>query len=542
MARSVLRFLALLPTALALSACVVVGPDFAPPEAPPLAEWPGAAEVSFKDDKGDESPVTREPETHAAWWRAFDDPALDRLVAMAYAQNPSLQAAGIRIYEARAQLGIAVGEQYPQKQAVGVGYKRQTISKNLGVMRDITRVIDIDPTFNVYQFGFDAAWELDFWGKFRRGIESADAVLLQQVASYDDALITIAGDVANAYTQIRTFEERLTLARKNVTLQRQSLAVARLRFRDGVATELDVQEATALLNNTQALIPQLEIGLRKSKNALSLLLGLPPGSLEDLLGNSGAIPRPPPDVALGIPAELLRRRPDIRAAEMQAAAQSAQIGFAKADLYPSFTISGSVGLRASDISYLFEPQSIAGIFNPGISWNLFNYGRIMNNVRVQDARLQELIFSYQNTVLTAYQEVEDALAGFVQEQRQAHFLAKSAAASERAVGVALLQYREGTADYTRVLNTQTSLVRTQDQLTASRGQIVLNLVALYKALGGGWQVRDGRDFVSPTTRQTMAERTDWGRLLKPGAVPEGEDALSPPPSPEPPTLFYRYPD
>lgn len=538
MARPRVRVLPLLTTALGVSACTVVGPDFRPPSAPELSQWQETAGPIGTD----ESRLTREPGTATDWWTVFGDPVLDRLIVEAYAQNLTLRTAGIRIYEARAQLGIAIGEQYPQQQQVGAGYRREAVSKNLGVLRDISNVISIDPTFNVWELGFDAAWELDLWGKFRRGIESADANLLEQVANYDDVLVTLTGDVASAYTQIRTFEERLVLARRNVALQKRSLAITRLRFADGVATELDVQEATALLNKTEALVPELENGLRQSMNALTLLLGLAPGELGSLLGGPGEIPKPPEDVAVGIPSELLRRRPDIRAAEMRAAAQSAQIGFAEADLYPAFTLAGSIGFQSSDLSDLLAGRSVAGFFNPGVTWNVFNYGRIKNNVRVQDARLQELIVDYQNTVLKAYKEVEDAAAAFVQGQRQADFLAKSVAASERAVDIALLQYADGTADYTRVLNTQTSLVRTQDQLTAVRGQIVSNLVALYKALGGGWQIRDGRDFVPPQTRNAMSNRTDWGDLLAPDAVPEGEKALTPPPSPEPPTLFDRLPE
>ncbi len=522
---------------LLLAGCAVVGPDFEPPEAPLAEDWlPSESDLAAEDSR-----VSRAAETNAAWWQLFDDPVLDHLIALAYGQNLTLRTAGLRIYEARAQLGIAVGDQYPQSQGVGAAYQRQLISDQIGVIRDIDRVIDIDRSFDVYRAGFDAAWELDFWGKFRRGIESADANLIGQIASYDNVLVTLTGDVASTYVTIRTLEERLAIARQNVATEEESLRLTKIRYKDGVTTELDVEEATALLNSTKSLIPELQNALRQSKNALSVLLGMPPSDLRDILGPPGKIPKPPIEVAIGVPAELLRRRPDIRGAELQAAAQSAQIGVAQADLYPAFTLAGSIGFEASDIGDLFTGGAFTGVFNPSITLPVFNYGRIKNNVRVQDARLQELIVNYQNTVLNAYLEVENALVGFLQTQKQADYLAKSVAASERAVKIALIQYKAGTAAYTRVLNTQTAQLRGQDRLTATRGQTATNLVALYKALGGGWRIRQGSDFIPDATKEVMAERTDWGDLLKPAALPEGDAALTPPPSPEPVTLFVRRP-
>lgn len=520
----------LLPVLLLGAGCAVVGPDFKRPEPPVPDTWQALA------DTGREAGIqitTRDAE-HAQWWKVFDDPVLNRLIELAYQQNLSLQTAGVRIYQARAQLGIAVGEQFPQSQEVAAGYRGQRVSKNVGVLRDISRVVDVDPSFHVFETGFDAAWELDMWGKFRRGVESAGAALVQQVADYDDVLVSLAGDVASTYTTIRTLQQQLAITRRNVALQKRSLGITRVRFDDGVTTELDVQEATVLLNDTQALIPQITNGLRQAKNALSVLLGMPPGKVDDLVGEPRPIPSPPADVAVGVPAELLRRRPDIRAAELQAAAQSAQIGVAKADLYPSFTLAGAIGVRASDAGDLFSGRSVAGVFNPGITWDVFNYGRIRNNVRVQDARLQELLVNYQNTVLTAYQEVEDALAAFLQDQRQAAYLEKSVRAAKRAGDIAVLQYQDGTADYTRVLNTQTGALRAEDRLVALRGQIVKDLIALYKALGGGWQIRMGRDFIPAATRNAMSERTNWGKILQPEALPADAETLEPPASPPPP--------
>jgi NodT family efflux transporter outer membrane factor (OMF) lipoprotein len=523
---------------LLVTGCTVVGPDFELPSVPIMSDW-------LKSDIEPEPDLTLiEPKADpvARWWTVFNDPVLDRLVEIAYKENLTLRVAAVRIFEARAQLGIVIGDQYPQQQTVGTDYKHEKISTSFGVVEDINQVVPINPTFSRWQLGFDAGWELDLWGQVRRGIESADANLVAQIADYDDVLVTLTGDVASTYVTIRTLEERLALVLEDVADQKESLRITEIRYDNGATTELDVQEATALLNNTEAMVPALESALRQAKNALSYLLGMPPGNLEDILGGPGKIPVPPADVAIGVPAELLRRRPDIRAAELEAAAQSAQIGVALADLYPSFAITGSVGLQASTFAEMFSGNSLAGFINPGFSWNVLNYGRIRNNVRVQDARLQELLVNYQNTVLNAYGEVEDALVAFVQTQREAGFLSNSVDASKEAVRIALLQYQDGTADYTRVLNTQTSLVRSQDQLTATRGDIVNNLIAVYKALGGGWQIREGQDFLPAATKQQMRERTDWGDLLGPGAIPAEDEQLEPPPSPEPPTLFRRPPD
>lgn len=543
-----------------VSGCTVVGPNFTAPEAPVVPAWQetapladedlsdenqvGAENDPAPDQATDSESVTLDPAqpVPADWWRVFGDPTLTGLIEQAQKQNLTLQGAGVRILEARAQLGIAVGEQYPQTQQVGGGYERRLISDNVGVLREITEVIDIDREFDVWELGADAGWELDIWGRFRRGIESADANFTAQIANYDDILVSLAGEVASTYVAIRTFEERLGLAEQNVLDQKESLRIAKVRFRNGTTTELDVFEATALLRNTQAIVPELTTGLRQAKNALSILLGMPPGQLEGLLTEQGSIPTAPEEVSVGVPAELLRRRPDIRAAELQAAAQSAQIGLAEADLYPSFTIVGSIGFQASDLGDLFKGRSLAGGINPSVSWNIFNYGQIKNNVRVQDARLQELILNYQNTVLAAYQEVENALVGFVQAQRQTAFLEESVTASKNAVKIALVQYQEGTASYTRVLNTQSALVRGQERLAQSRGNEVTNLISAYKALGGGWQVRRGQDLIPADIRQTMRDRTDWGRLLRPEEIPSEDLELKPPPSPEPPTLFNRPPD
>jgi outer membrane protein TolC len=422
----------------------------------------------------------------------FEDPVLSTLIETAYQQNLSLQIAGLRIMEARAQLGVATGLQYPQSQSVSGGYTRSKSSRNAPPLSNLPDDVSnrASEGVNIWSVGFDAAWEADVWGKFSRGIEAADANLAAQMLNYDAALVTLTGDVAALYTTIRTFEERLAYARSNVELQRQALDLATTRYQLGA-----------------------ELGLDRTKNILSFLLGMPPSNLQTILGGDGDIPVAPATVAVGIPADLIRRRPDIRAAEMAAATQSAAIGVSQADLYPHFVLAGSIGLAGESFSDQFSSGSSAGFFTPFIKWDIFNYGRIKNNVRMQDARFEQLVVAYQNSVLAAAREVQDGLQGFLRHQEQVEFLNKAVTASDRAAALALVQYREGATDYTRVLNSQTGLLQQQDRLTVARGEVVGNLVATYKALGGGWQIREGHDYIKADRVDSMIERTDWGDLL-----------------------------
>jgi NodT family efflux transporter outer membrane factor (OMF) lipoprotein len=344
--------------------------------------------------------------------------------------------------------------------------------------------------------------------------------------------------VARTYVLIRTLEQRLDIARQNVKIQTRSLQIANVRYEAGDVSELDVTQARSLLRNTQALIPRLESGLRQAKNGLAILLGILPSEIEEILGPPGAIPEVSSEVFVDIPAELLRRRPDIRLAELQVATQSARIGIAKADLYPHFTLFGSVGLATSsgtatkaggtdgsDLGDLFESDSLTWSTGAGLRWDIFNYGRIKNRVRVEDARFQQLVVNYEDTVLRAFQEIEDAMVAFLRAQEEEKFLLDSVKAARRSVDLSLLQYREGLTDYQRVLDTQRFLTDQSDVLTATSGDVVLNLVALYKALGGGWQTRVGKAYVSPANREIMQKRTDWGKLLE-------SEKLQPPASPE----------
>ena len=502
------RTAALLGLILAVSGCIKVGPDFAPPDAIVSEQW-----MERGDPRVDSTQTINE-----TWWTVFDDSVLDRLIETAYRQNLPLLSAGARVLQARAQLAVAVGQFYPQtQQAFGsIDYNRRSARApfQTGASADLLE-------YWQNQIGLQAAWEIDFWGRFRRGIESADAALLASIATYDDVLVSLTADVATNYVQIRTLEARLEIAHDNVEVQRESLNIAEIRFNAGTTSERDVQQARTVLASTEASIPQLEAALVQTKNALSILLGMPPSPLYELLAGSKAIPVAPPQVAVGIPAELLRRRPDIRAAELQAAAQSAQIGVAKADLYPAFSLTGNFGFLASDwseydLSDIFMAKSRAFSFGPSFQWNILNYGRIVNNVRVQDAAFQALVTNYQNTVLTAQREVEDGLIGFLNAERRTALLELSAAAAKRSAHLAVLQYREGITDFTTVLTAEQNLLQQQDALAVSRGEIPTNLIRTYRALGGGWEIREGQELVPPQVREAMRKRTDWGGVLRPG--------------------------
>jgi NodT family efflux transporter outer membrane factor (OMF) lipoprotein len=496
---------------LVLLACgCMVGPDYVRPTAPTNPNWIEA-----------EQPGVRTSTAIAErWWDVFQDPVLSRLVDAAYKQNLSLRSAGLRVIQAQARRAIAIGDLFPQEQALRGGYSRGERSTNAAFSLIGPRA------FNTWQAGFDTVWELDLWGKFRRAIEAADSDLLAAVANYDDVLVSLIAEVAATYVRIRVLDDRLAVARENVSVQQQSLEFARVRFEAGGTSELDVQQATTLLRDTEATIPQLGIDLRQAIDSLCVLLGLPPTELAQQLGGKGRVPQVPTTMAVGIPADLLRRRPDVRRAEWAAAAQSARIGVSTAELLPSFQLAGSIGLRAEDAAKFFEGRSFEASTGPAFDWPVLNYGRLVNNVRLQDATFQELAVSYANTVLIAQQEVEDALTGYLRGTEQVNLLAESVAAADRAVDLSFVQYREGATDYTSVLNTQQSKFREGDLLASTRGAVALSVIALNKALGGGWEIRDGQDFVPAETRGEMRARTYWGSLLPPETRARDVDAAT----------------
>jgi len=505
--------------------CTKVGPDFETPVVPEEQTW--IEESNPKIDKG--------PVDNASWWRVFNDPVINELVVKAYSENLTLQTAGLRVLEARARLGIAIGGQYPQVQEANGSLAGDRLSTNAPNNNGANR------SFGSASVGLDASWEIDFWGKFQRGIESADAQLGATVAGYDDALVTLTADVVNSYILMRAAEEQIHFAEQNVKVQTKGLALAQAKYENGATSKLDVAQARALLNNTKARIPGFETDRRQAQNALAVLLGTTPRQLPAFLKKPGKIPSPPKEVAIGIPADLIRRRPDIRQAELLAMAQTALVGVATADLYPSFVLSGTVGLSAATatdttrsgntgFSALFSGDSLQYAAGPSFSWNLFNYGRLKNNIRVQDARLQQLLVNYQNTVLRAAQEVEDSMIAYVKSLDERYFLVEAVGAAERSEVLSMLRYKEGFSGYQRVLDAQQRLVVQQQRQAANLGAIALNLISIYKALGGGWQVRENQPFIDAETQKIMQERSDWGRLLEPAATdpPENPNAVRPP--------------
>ncbi len=472
-----------------LQACVflvlitgcAVGPDYVRPETDTAETW------SESIDSG----LSTDPAKYGPWWTVFEDPVLDQLIEIASRENLPVQIAAARILEARAVLGISRGLRFPQQQQLAGTAARVRLSENA------PNVAIADQAFSSYIVGFDAAWELDVWGRLGRGVEAADADYGRALAGYDDTLVTVTAETARAYILLRTFEARLMLAQENVVIQNETLRIAEVRFENGAVTELDVTQARALLRDTEASIPSLETGVRQTKHAISTLLGQPPSQLGELLGQKQSIPSVPAEIAIGVPIDLLRRRPDIRMAEFQAAAQSARIGIAKSDLYPRFSLFGSIGFATSsdggmlsndaDAGDLFSSDSITYKVGPTFSWPIFNYGRLRNNIAVQDARFQQAALNYQNTVLEAAREVEDALAAYLRSQTRVGYLTDSVGDARRSVELALVQYRQGSTNYQRVLDTQRFLVRQEDQLAGTKGDVALNLIATYKALGGGWE-------------------------------------------------------
>ncbi|MFA5110175.1 MAG: efflux transporter outer membrane subunit [Desulfobaccales bacterium] len=499
-----------------LSGCAKVGPDYQQPSVEVNQNW-----LETKDPR-----VESGHQEYRTWWKAFNDPTLDRLIETAYRENLNLRVAGVRVLAARAQLGIATGQLYPQTQQVTGSYQKERISAGTAFLGSS----NVGSSFGGLslaqsQIGLSASWEIDFWGKFRRAVESADAGLMASIANYDSTLVSLTANVANFYITIRTVERRLDIARRNVETQRESLEIAQARFIGGTTSQRDVDQAKTILTSTEATIPPLKIQLRQTKDALCVLLGRPPSLLTNQLeGKTAQIPEPPAKVVVGIPVDLMRRRPDIRAAEYNAMAQCAQIGVAKAELYPALSLLGNFGFLASDVGKshlagLFNWRDRSGSMGPSLTWNIFNYGQITNNVRFQDAQFQALLVTYQNTVLSAQQDVEDNLTGFLRTQEQAAALKESVAAAQSSLNLALIQYREGITDFTTVLTAQQALLSAEDSLASSMGNISLFLVGVYRALGGGWQIREGQDFVPLSTREEMEQRTNWGKLLTPASQP-----------------------
>ena len=500
-----------------------VGPNYGKPPAPVAPQWIDADDVRLRRGGDD---------THA-WWSHFNDPILEALVCDAYRQNLTLREAGFRVLQARAQRAITVGSLLPQTQDVTASYTRQGISTagfgaggfgvggaGVGVGAGVGGVgaggDGFSRFFDLYSLNFRMAWELDFWGRFRRAVEAADGDLNASVEAYDDVLVTLIGDVATNYIQVRTFQQQIDLLRANITIQQETLRIATAKLRAGRATELDVAQSRSTLAQTESQIPQTEIQLRQATNRLCVLLGTPPEELTARLGK-GPIPGAPPEVVVGIPADLLRRRPDVRRAERLAAAESARIGVAQSQLYPHVSINGSFGWQARSVRDLFTPEAFQGSIGPSFRWDILNYGRLLNAVSQQDARFQEAVAGYQNSVLTAAEEVENGLVAYLKNRERVKSLTEAVTEAEKAVKIAVRQFEAGAIDFNRVAVLQQDLVLRQDALARSQGDVSLGLVQVYRALGGGWQVRVVGCDVPPTALPKLAPPPD--ALPAPGLAP-----------------------
>jgi NodT family efflux transporter outer membrane factor (OMF) lipoprotein len=450
-----------------------VGPNYAPPPAPVESHWIDADDARVRSESAD----------YSQWWTVFKDPTLNDLIQTSYRQNLTVREAGFRVLAARAQLGITEGELFPQTQVMNGSATSRGLSKNVA-----NRVATPQRWFGQFEYGFGVAWELDFWGRFRRSIEAAEATLDASVDNYDDVLVTLLGDVATAYVDIRTYQQQIANLTQLNDLQRQSFEVADAKFKGGQTSKVDVDQAQSEVSHTKATIEETRIRLRQATNRLCVLLGQPPEALDAKLGNA-AIPVPPPEVIVGVPADLLRRRPDVRRAEREAAAQSARIGVAQADFYPQISLNANFGWSAKNLEDLFASGSFREVVGPSFQWPILNYGRIRNNVRLQDAQFQGLVLAYQQTALTAAREVEDGLVEFLRSQLRTRDESEAVKALTEAYKEALSQYKNGLTDYNRVIVIQERLVQRQVLVADAERATAVGLIQVYRALGGGWEIR-----------------------------------------------------
>lgn len=444
-----------------------VGPNYRPPTVPLAEDWIDA----------DDRRVADTPVEHCWWWTQFDDPVLNELVAEAYRQNLTVREAGARILEARMLRAIAAGNVLPQDQQVAGGY---SINRNT--------LNGTSTQFHLWNGAFSYAWELDFWGRFRRAVAAADADLEASVFDYGDVVVTLIADVAATYVDIRTLQTRLALVKENVENQRRTYQLTEDKFIEGATSDIDVQQARSSLLQTQAFVPQLEIALRQSQNQLCVLLGIPVVDLAERLGE-GKIPTASPNIAMGIPARTLMRRPDVRRAERQLAAQSELIGIAEADLYPHITLSGEVGGSIRRVEDLFTDTASFASSGPSFRWDILNYGRIVANVGVQEARFQQLLASYRQSVLLANLEAENALIEFLKSQERLELQLEAAEAAGITNELIQLQLAEGDVDINRVFNIQNFKTQQEESAAQARGDVAQSLISIYRAVGGGWPAR-----------------------------------------------------
>ena len=479
--RNTISWLWSLAGAIFLASGCAVGPNYQRPDIAVPSVW-NEAQQSGVDSRAADL-------TH--WWTAFNDPVLESLIERGVKSNLDLRIAEARVREARATRAVTAAGAWPAIDTSG-SYSRSRASKNAlsfpsqtdgGISGGVGRELEQD----LFRAGFDASWEIDIFGRVRRSVEAADANVEASVENRRDALVTLLGDVAKNYIDLRGFQRRLQVARASLTAQQETLDLTTVRFQAGLASDLEVAQAEAQVRQTEAQVPTLESSLKQTAYAIDLLLGLQPGSLWRDLSQEAAIPALPPEVLIGLPSELLRRRPDIRRAERQLAAATAQIGAAMADLFPRFSLTGSGGLQSVSAGDWFTSGSRFWSIGPTVSWPIFDAGRIRANIEVRNAQQEQALNLYEKTILTALRDVETSLVSYAKEQTRTQSLTAAVAANRRALAMANELYIRGLNDFLNVLDAQRALYAAESDLAQSEATMASNLVALYKALGGGWE-------------------------------------------------------
>ena len=482
-----------LAVAFGVAACAPLGPDYQEPQVDWVVDWqPELYGQAEQDDSALDLSV---------WWQRFNDPLLDELIQTAREQSPSVKIAGLRILESRALLGVATGLQYPQVQQLSASGAYVGQKRGGGQYRDFTSS----------EAAFNLGWEMDFWGRFRRGVESADAAYFASVTAQHDAQVLLAAQVASLYYGIKTTLQRIEIAQNNLALQQRSYEITEQLFDRGQDSELDLQQAKSQYLSTQASIPGLRLILQQQRNALGVLLARAPNDLPELERIDSNLPQLSALSIKQIPSYYLLRRPDVRTAAWQAAAQSAQVGIAQAELYPSLSLFGTIGWSGDSLKATNDVLSVAA--GPSLSWNIFNYGRLKNNVRAQDARLQQALEAYRASVLNAAREIDDAASRVAQTSTSQQIMDDALTAAERSLAIATRRYQEGYSDFQRVLDAQASTFRQSDRAITNHGDHIAAIIGLYQALGGGWEQATIDNVIPDTMRDTLSERTDWGDLL-----------------------------
>ena len=448
-----------------------VGPNYRPPKVSVPESW-GESQKNAAFNHAD--PIVQ-------WWKTFNDPVLDSLITHAVESNLDLRVAEARIREARFQSGVVSSELWPSVET-SASYSRSRRSQGISIIPPKARL-----KRNLYQAGFDASWEIDLFGGKRRAIEAARADIDAAVENRRDVLVTLLAEVARNYIEVRGLQRRLEIVRNNVRVQQETIDITRARFEAGLSSEMDAVQAEALLATTQSQIPTLESSTKQTIHRIGILLGQKPDALQAELTKGAPIPSAPAMVPVGLPSGLLRRRPDVRRAEWELAAATARIGVATADFFPKFSLTGDFGLQTEDLNVFSLTNSRYWSFGPTIRWPIFQAGRIRANVKVQNARQEQLLVNYEKAVLTALEDVENALVTFAGEQVRHKNLTAAVNANRRAVELAGELFTRGLANFLSVLDAERSLYESEDNLAQSEHTVSLNLVSLYKALGGGWE-------------------------------------------------------